>query len=493
MSRGPKFSSPLFYNILTMIPEGLTFKDVLLTPQRSDIASRKDVDVSGRFSRHISLMCPIVSANMDTVTESAMAVAMARLGGLGIIHRFLSVEDEVAEVERVKRAESFVIDAPYAVSPADSVATAAAMMEERRVGGLLVLDQNDTLLGIITSRDVQFVEDRDVPVKRVMTRKVITGPKGISEKEARKLLRTYKIEKLPLIDKKGRACGLITGKDLLKRERFPDASKDAKGRLLVGAAVGIVGDYLERAQELVDSGADVLVVDVAHGHTSQVINVIKRIKRSRPKAEVVAGNVATFAGARDLASAGADGVKVGVGPGATCSTRVVTGSGVPQLTAVMEAAKISKLKNVPICADGGIRDSGDLTKALAAGASSVMIGSMLAGTDESPGWTMVRGGIKYKVYRGMASLGATMGRREKSRDGRSAEEFSEVVAEGVESTVPYRGAVFEVVHQLIGGLRSGMSYSGARDLKSFQKKASFIRISPAGWTESKPQKGLING
>jgi len=470
--------------------DALTFKDVLLVPQRSKIASRKDVDVSGRFSRGITLRCPIVSANMDTVTESEMAIAMARLGGLGIVHRFLSIEDEAAEVVRVKRAESFVIDAPYTLAPGDSLETARRMMEDRKVGGLLVVEKDDTLCGIITSRDLQFAEDRAQPVRKAMTRRLITARRGVREREARGLLKSHKIEKLPLVDKKGRLCGLITAKDLLKRERFPDASKDKKGRLLVGAAVGIVGDCLERAEELHDSGVDVLVVDVAHGHTDQVLHTIRRIKKSRPGAEVVAGNVATFEGVRDLIAAGADGVKVGVGPGATCSTRVVTGSGVPQLSAILEAAR-AKRRGRALCADGGVRDSGDLTKALAAGADCVMIGSLLAGTDESPGWTMVRGGMKYKVYRGMASLGATMGRRGKESENSGAEDLSEVVPEGVESTVPYRGSVAEVVHQIIGGLRSGMSYSGATDLKGFQRRAKFVRSSSAGWEESRPQKGLI--
>lgn len=475
-----------------MLPEGLTFKDVLLAPQRSDIASRKDVDVTGHFSRKISLRRPIVSANMDTVTEAEMAIAMARLGGLGIIHRFLSIEDEAAEVARVKRSESFVIDSPYTLSPHETVGTARRMMSEHCVGGLLVVEKGDRLCGIITSRDIQFEKDNSLPVRQAMTQKIITAPRGAGELEARRLLKKHKLEKLPLIDKKGRLCGLITAKDLLKREQFPEASKDTKGRLIVGAAVGITGDYLERAEELYDSGADVLVVDVAHGHSAHVIEAIRRIKKSRPSVDVVAGNVATYAGARDLIAAGADGVKIGVGPGATCSTRVVTGSGVPQLSAILDCARITRSKKgAPICADGGIRDSGDVTKALAAGASSVMIGSLLAGTDESPGWTMVRGGMKYKVYRGMASLGATMGRRVKADDDRGGEDISEVVPEGVESTVPYRGSAAEVLHQLIGGVRSGMSYSGARNLKSFQKKAKFMRISPAGWTESKPQKGLI--
>lgn len=476
-----------------MIPEALTFKDVLLVPQRSDIASRRQVDVSGRFSRRIILRTPLVSANMDTVTESAMAIAMARLGGLGIIHRFLSVEAEVAEVARVKRAQSFVIDSPYTLGPDESVASAVMMMGERQVGGLLVVDGSDKLLGIITTRDVRFLDDYSLPVRKIMTRKLVTARPGVGVRKAQQLLQAHKLEKLPLVDRNRVLRGLITAKDLLTR-RTHEASKDSKGRLLVGAAVGVVGDYLERSLALLDAGADVLVVDVAHGHADHVIEAVRRIKKARPKAEVVAGNVATFKGALALAKAGADGIKVGVGPGATCSTRIVTGSGVPQFSAVLDCARITKRRRIPICADGGIRDSGDLTKALAAGASSAMAGSLLAGTDESPGWTIIRGGMKYKVYRGMASLGATLGRRKSEAASEPrASDVSEVVPEGVESTVPYRGGVAEVVHQLAGGLRSGMSYSGARSLKAFWQRARFVRITDAGWNESKPQKGIIGG
>ena len=470
-----------------IIPETLSFGDVLLVPRRSSIRSRREVDVTGRFSKNITLRCPIVAANMDTVTESAMAIAMARLGGLGIIHRFLTIKAEVAEVARVKREESFVIDEPYTLSEKDAVEAARRMMTQRDVGGLLVVDRGGRLLGVVTDRDLRFVGDPDIPVRRVMSKRLVTASPGVSRQEARDILRRHKLEKLPLVDKAGRLKGLITAKDLLKRELYPDASKNAKGQLLVGAAVGVVGDYLERSQALLAAGADVLVVDVAHGHSDHVIEAIRRIRRSRPSAEIVAGNVATYEGARDLASAGADGIKVGVGPGAACSTRIVAGSGVPQVSAVLDCGRVTRGRAIPICADGGIRESGDIAKALAAGASSVMVGSLLAGTDESPGWTTVRGGRKYKVYRGMASLGAAMSRRraESSRDPMAAE-VAEVVPEGVESIVPYRGSVAEVVHQLVGGLRSGMSYAGARDLRSFWRRARFVRITSAGLDESKP-------
>ncbi len=474
-----------------MFPEALTFKDVLLTPRRSPISSRSQVDTSGRFTRKIKLKVPLVSANMDTVTESEMASEMARLGGLGIIHRFLSISEEVAEVAKVKRAESIIIEEPYTLGPSASVSEARSMMEEHSVGGLLVVDPSHKLLGIVTERDIRFEDNDSLSVSDVMTHKIITGTPGISESAARKLLAVNKLEKLPLIDKSGRLKGLVTAKDILKRQQHPNASTDSKGRLLVGAAIGVVGDYLERAEALIDAGADVLVLDVAHGHADHVLKAIRKLKKARRSMELVAGNVATFEGAKDLVAAGADGVKVGVGPGAICSTRIVTGSGVPQLTAILESAKITRLKGVPICADGGIRDSGDITKALAGGASSIMIGSLLAGTDESPGWSIVRGGMKYKVYRGMASLGATMGRRQKERSRNDQGDPSEVIPEGVESTVPYRGSAGEVIHQLAGGLRSGMSYSGAMDLKSFWKRAKFVRISSAGWTESQTVKGVV--
>jgi len=473
-----------------MIEEALTFKDVLLVPQRSSITSRKEVDLTGRFSKKISLKIPFVSANMDTVTESDMAIAMARLGGLGIIHRFLTIEEEVREVKKVKRAESIVIEDPYTLGPAASVREARALMAQNGVGGILVIDKSKKLVGLVTERDLRFVEKDLAPLSTVMTKKLITAPKGTTFEKARKIIQEHRLEKLPLVDKKGKLAGLVTARDLLKKHTHPDASKDKKGQLLVGAAVGVVGDYLERGKALLDAGADVLVLDVAHGHADHVIKALGWLKKRLPGAEIVAGNVATLEGAKDLVKAGADGIKVGVGPGATCSTRVVTGSGVPQLSAVLDA---SKAKKVPICADGGIRDSGDITKAFAAGATSIMIGSLLAGTDESPGWTAVRGGVKYKVYRGMASLGATMGRNEKDAKPMKEGDVSEVVPEGVESTVPYRGGVGEVVHQLAGGVRSGFSYSGAKDLASLQKKAKFRRITQAGWAESMPQKGIING
>ncbi len=468
--------------------EGFTFHDVLLVPQRSAITSRKHVDTTGRFSRLISLKTPVVSANMDTVTEASMAIAMAQCGGLGIIHRFLTIAEQVAEVTKVKRAENIIIEEPYTVGPEDTVESARETMHRHAVGGLLVVNADRKLIGIVTERDLQFQADGALRLKTIMATKLITAKPGITMERAREVLRDNKVEKLPLVDKAGLLLGLITAKDLKMKKLHPDASKDAKGRLLVGAAVGVVGDYLERAGELLKAGADALVVDVAHGHADHVIETIEKLKKSWPKAEVVAGNVATYEGARDLARAGADGVKVGVGPGSICSTRIVSGSGVPQLTAVMDCAKVTRDLKVPVIADGGIRDSGDITKALAAGASSVMLGSLLAGTEESPGWTVVRDGSRYKVYRGMASLTATLSRKKKDRRSEDLDpiEVAEVVPEGVESMAPYRGPVAEVIYQLAGGLRSGMSYSGARTLSEFWGKAQFMRITQAAWQESRP-------
>lgn len=469
--------------------EGFTFSDVLLIPKRSSITSRKDVDTSGRFSRSITLKCPIVSANMDTVTEAAMAIAMARAGGLGIIHRFLSIEEEVAEVAKVKRSENIIIEEPYIVSPDDTVADARALMKRSEVGGLLVVDRARKLVGIVTERDIHFQEDSRRVLREVMTSKIVSGSPGITMEKAQRILSENKIEKLPLVDGAGLLVGLITAKDLKHKRMHPDASKDKKGRLLVGAAVGVIGDYLERAGALIEAGADVLVVDVAHGHADHVIEAVSKIKKRWPTKDLVAGNVATHEGAKDLVEAGADGIKVGVGPGSICSTRIVSGAGMPQLTAVMDCSRITRKSNIPVIADGGIRDSGDIAKALAGGASSVMIGSLLAGTDESPGLLITRNGTKYKIYRGMASLTATLTRKQRERHEEGPiqeQDVSEVVPEGVESMAPYRGRAAEIVYQLVGGLRSGMSYVGARSLAEFWNKAEFMRITEASWRESKP-------
>jgi IMP dehydrogenase len=481
------------------IPVALSYDDILLVPQRSSIGSRRQVDASTALSRNLRLQIPVVSANMDTVTESAMATEMARQGGIGIIHRFLSVEAEAAEVRRVKRAESFVIAQPYTIAPDQTIEQAHRLMEQRDVSGLLVVDVQDRLVGLISSRDIRFVRNPDLIVRDEMTPRasLITAPPDISSEEAQELMGKHKIEKLPLVEG-DRVVGLITAKDLAQESDRPHAAKDKRGRLLVGAALGVTGDVMERASALLNAGADVLVVDVAHGHSESVIAIVRQLKGHWPNTDVIAGNVATAEGALDLIEAGVDAVKVGVGPGSTCTTRIVTGAGVPQFSAVVECAEACREAGVPIIADGGIKASGDITKAIAAGASTVMLGSLLAGTDESPGQTVTRRGQRYKTYRGMASLGATAARRKREQelaDNAQQEDdtwLSQVVPEGVEAMVPYRGPVREVLAQLVGGLRSGMSYCNARTIEELQLNARFVRITPAGLRESGPHDVVLD-
>ncbi|GIU71920.1 MAG: inosine-5'-monophosphate dehydrogenase [Candidatus Nitrosocaldaceae archaeon] len=468
------------------IREGLTFDDVLLIPKRSGVISRKHTDLSTRLSRNISLNLPIISANMDTVTESNMAIALAREGGIGIIHRFMTVEQQVEEVEKVKRSESIVIEQPYTISPSNTVADAKTIMKKFGVSGLLVVDKEGKLVGIVTRRDVQFESDNK-KINNIMTKSVIKAKYGISIDEAKELLHKHRIEKLPLVDEKNRVKGLITAKDINKMEEYPLASKDKKGRLLVGAAVGVKGDFMERTEALLEAGADAIVVDIAHGHSENAINAMRMIKKAFPDCELIAGNVATAEGTKDLIDAGADAVKVGVGSGSICITRIVTGSGVPQLTAIMDCAKVAKEYDVPIIADGGIRNSGDITKALAAGASSVMVGSILAGTDESPGVSITKNGKRYKIYRGMASFYAALGRKYREEGGLSMEEdLNDYVPEGVEALVEYKGSVIDIIRHLAGGLRSGLSYCGARNIIELQKNATFIKMTTAGYIESMP-------
>ncbi|MDR7482334.1 MAG: IMP dehydrogenase [Armatimonadota bacterium] len=465
---------------------GLTFDDVLLVPKRSGVETRAQASTRTQFTRQIAMAIPIVSANMDAVTESEMAIAIAREGGVGIIHRFLPIERQVAEVRRVKRAESVVIEEPYAIEPTRPIREAMVFMDEHGAAGLLVVEHG-RLLGMVTARDLLFEDDLDKPVGAVMTprERLVTARPGIGLEEARRILHEHRIEKLPLVDGNGTLAGLITSRDIRSRLKHPDATKDERGRLRVGAAVGIRGDYLERAAALVAEGADALVLDVAHGHTETALAGLERLRQRFPDVPLIAGNVATAEGTRDLIARGADAVKVGVGPGSTCTTRIVTGAGVPQLTAIMDCARAAAGSGVPIIADGGIRGSGDITKALAAGASSVMLGNLLAGTEESPGATVVRNGRQYKTYRGMASLWATA--RRKALDSPVEEEdLSQIVAEGVEAMVPYRGKVADVLQQLVGGLRSGMSYCGARTIPDLWANAEFIRITPAGLRESLP-------
>ena len=469
------------------IREGLTFDDVLLIPKRSPIISRSQTELKTKLSKNLTLNTPLISANMDTITESSMAVSLAREGGIGIIHRFMTIEDQVDEVHRVKRSESVIIEQPYFIGPDNSASDANKMMVTRGISGLLVID-NGELVGIITRRDILFEPNMNAKISDLMTKDIITASEGIKTAEAKEILHKNKIEKLPVVDTKNKVIGLITSKDILNIDRYPSASKDRKGRLLVGAAVGVKGDYLERAEALLNEGADVLVVDIAHGHSDNAINAIKMIKKAFKNCELIAGNVATGDGARDLIDAGVDAVKVGVGSGSICITRVVTGSGVPQLTAVLDTVKVANEYDIPVISDGGIRTSGDAIKALAAGASSVMVGSIFGGTDESPGKTIVRHGKKFKMYRGMASFYASLGRkyREEGSDVIDTEDPNDYIPEGVEAMVPYKGSVTEIIRQLIGGIRSGLSYCGSRNIAEMQKNSEFIKITPAGYIESQP-------
>ncbi|MFL6525500.1 MAG: IMP dehydrogenase [Nitrososphaera sp.] len=469
------------------IVQGLTFDDVLLVPKRSPIVSRSQTSLRTKLSRNITLNIPIISANMDTVTESGMAIALAREGGIGIIHRFMTIEDQVDEILKVKRSESVMIEQPYTIKPDLTVAEAKKAMAEYSVSGLLVEDEGK-LLGIITRRDIIFENNNKLKVSELMTKDIITAKVGITIDQAKEILHNKRIEKLPVVNDKRQIIGLITSKDILKMDQYPHASKDRKGRLLAGAAVGVKGDYLERTEALLEAGADIIVVDIAHGHSENAINTVHMIKKAFPDCELIAGNVATGEGSRDLIKAGVDAVKVGVGSGSICITRVVTGSGVPQLTAVIDSVKVARDHDIPIISDGGVRNSGDITKALAAGASSVMIGSLFGGTDESPGKTLVKNGKKYKMYRGMASFYASLGRkyREAGPQVIDSDDLNDYVPEGVEAMVPYNGSVVEIIRQMAGGLRSGLSYCGAKTIPEMQENAEFIRITAAGYVESQP-------
>ena len=470
------------------IREGVTFDDVLLVPKYSKITSRSDTDLSTKLSRNISLNMPLISANMDTITESSMAVTVAREGGIGIVHRFLTIQQQVNEVLKVKRSGSIIIENPYTINSELTIKDAFSIMNEKQVSGLLVTDSNSKIIGILTERDVLFESSHSSKlVKELMTKDVVTAKLGVDLEQVKEILKHNRIEKLPIVDDNNYVKGLITSQDISNLEKYPHASKDKKGRPLVGSAVGVKGDFMERSEALINAGADVLVVDIAHGHSENAINTVKNIKKAFPDCELIAGNVATAEGTEDLIKAGVDAVKVGVGSGSICITRVITGSGVPQLTAVYDCAKVGNDHDIPIISDGGTRNSGDATKALAAGASSIMVGSILGGTDESPGSTITKNGKRFKIYRGMASLAASMGRRSKETGTfELADDLNDYVAEGVEAMVPYKGSVTEIITQITGGIRSGLSYCGASNIKQMQENAEFIKISRAGFAESQP-------
>ena len=472
------------------IPEGLTFDDVLLVPAHSDVLPR-DVDVTTNFTTDIKLHTPIVSAAMDTVTEADLAIAMARAGGIGVIHKNMTIEQQCEQVRHVKRAENGMIYDPVTISPDANVGNALAMMKKHRIGGIPVVDANGFLIGIVTNRDLRFQEDMQLPISEVMTKEnLVTAPKGITLADATKILQHSKVEKLPVVDNDGKLVGLITYKDLMKIKDNPIASKDSKGRLLVAAAAGIKSDTLDRIGLLIDAGADAVVLDTAHGHSEGVLRMIKKACDAYKDFQIIAGNVATAAGAKALADAGVKAVKVGIGPGSICTTRIIAGIGVPQLTAVMEAAYALKGTGVPVIADGGIRYSGDIVKALAAGASTIMAGSLLAGTEESPGETIIMSGRRFKSYRGMGSLEA-MEQGSKDRYFQDMEsDIKKLVPEGIVAQVPYKGTVSEVVYQLVGGLRAGMGYCGAHTVEEL-RNAQFVRITNAGFLESHPHDVTI--
>ena len=472
---------------MIILPEtGLTYDDVLLVPQFSDVDSRRLISTKSWLTKKIALQVPIVSANMDVVTESEMAITMAREGGIGMIHRFMTIAEQARQIDRVKKAESYIVDKPFTMTEAHTVGDLKRVVDETGTGGILILEKDEKLVGIVTTRDLLFEEDDNKPVTDVMTCPVHSGAPGTTLKEAERLLHEYRVEKLPLVDDSGKVAGLVTLKDIMKITQYPKATKDSRGRLAVGAAVGVRDKEMHRVEAVLAAGADCIVVDIAHGDSLLEIEMIKNIRRNFPEAQIIGGNVATADGTKRLIDAGTDSVKVGVGPGSICITRIVAGSGVPQLTAVIECAKAAESAGIPIIADGGIRQPGDLAKAIAAGAQTAMIGSLFAGTDESPGLIMTRKGHRYKASRGMASREANINRNKREGNDLTQEEIEEYVAEGVEAAVPYRGRAREVLTQLIGGLQSGMSYSGAHSIEEFQKKAIFTRMTGAGLKESGP-------
>ncbi|MBY9082398.1 IMP dehydrogenase [Paenibacillus sp. HN-1] len=463
--------------------EGLTFDDVLLVPRKSEVLP-KEVDISTVLSSNVKLNIPLMSAGMDTVTEAAMAIAIAREGGIGIIHKNMPIEKQAEEVDRVKRSESGVITNPFSLTPEHLVSDAESVMGKYRISGVPIVNDDNKLVGIITNRDLRFIHDFNIPISDVMTKEnLVTAPVGTTLAEAEVVLQHHKIEKLPLVDENYVLKGLITIKDIEKAIQFPNGAKDAQGRLLVGAAIGISKDSLERAEALVKAGVDMIVMDSAHGHHINIIDAVRQIRQIYPDLTIVAGNVATGEATRELIEAGASIVKVGIGPGSICTTRVIAGIGVPQITAIYDCAAVARQYGVPVIADGGIKYSGEITKALAAGAHAVMLGSLFAGTEESPGESELYQGRKFKVYRGMGSMSAM---KQGSKDRYFQDDDKKLVPEGIEGRVAFKGSLSDTVHQLIGGLRSGMGYCGTKTLGELRDDTSFIRITGAGLRESHP-------
>jgi IMP dehydrogenase len=462
------------------IPEGLTFDDVLLLPARSEVLPA-EADTRTRLTRAISLNVPIVSAAMDTVTESHLAIALARQGGIGFIHRNMSIERQAEEVDRVKRSESGMIVDPITIGPEKKISDALALMQRYRISGVPVT-RDGKLVGILTNRDLRFESRFDIPISDVMTKdNLITVPVGTTLDEAEEILHRHRVEKLLVVDDQYNLKGLITVKDIQKKLQYPNSAKDEQGRLRVGAAIGATGDFLERAQELVQKKVDVIAIDTAHGHSIRVIEALKTVKRKLPNVQLIVGNIGTYEAACELISLGVDGVKVGIGPGSICTTRIVSGAGIPQLTAIAECSRATKDTSVPLIADGGVKFSGDITKAIAAGADCVMIGSLLAGTDESPGETILYQGRTFKSYRGMGSLGAMASG---NTDRYALDPTQKLVPEGIEGRVVSKGALGDLVYQLVGGLKAGMGYCGCRTIRQMQDEAKFVRVSPAGLRES---------
>lgn len=473
------------------IVDGITFDDILLVPGKSHVLPR-EVDITTYLTPEIKLNIPLVSAAMDTVTESAMAIAIAREGGIGILHKNMSIEEQCNEVDKVKRSESGMIRNPITLTPDKSVGDALELMKKYRVSGIPIVDMNEKLVGILTNRDLRFEPNKRLKVADLMTKEnLITAPLGTTLEKAEKILQKHKIEKLPVLDKNGKLKGLITFKDIMKKKKHPNACKDEHGRLRVGAAIGITYDSLERVEALTLAGADAIVIDTAHGHSMGVLKTIKEIRKKFRYIQLIAGNIGTYEGALELMNCGVDAVKVGIGPGSICTTRVIAGVGVPQITAISEAYHAVKRKGVPLIADGGVKQTGDLPKAIAAGADSIMIGGMFAGVDESPGEKILYEGRSFKLYRGMGSISA-MKKGSKDRYFQDAEDdLKKLVPEGVEGRVPYKGPLEDTIYQLVGGLKSAMGYCGTKDIKSLKKYGKFVKITLAGLKESHPHDVII--